>query len=360
MTDRNDLPSPLVPADVDLRDFPFMPLHVAQLLDSETWLLATGDEAKAAVTLWCKAWHQKPAASLPNDDRVLAALSGAGSKWKRVKAVALRGFTLCSDGRLYHPVIAEEALNSWGKKDERKASDGNKAERQRRWRERLKQASERLREMGETPPPGASMETLERLIVDAEKRLQRRPVDKTETGKTETGTETGTIDDADDGAQVRDPIREALDSIGAWDNPNLHIHGARVLDWIRQGADLDLDIIPTLQSVLAKARKSRGDPAFMPTSLNFFEQAIADALAARTRPLPNATTGGADYAPAAKHQSSRRHPDHRNGFCALIAERAGGGTGEGSDQNDPGRDTRRRDVAEGGAIDLDRSEWCDA
>lgn len=107
---------PMTPADCDLRDFPFMQLSVGQLLDSETWMLATGDEAKAAVTLWCKSWHQVPASSLPNNERLLATLSGAGAKWKKVREVALRGFVLCSDGRLYHRVIAEKALEAWSSK----------------------------------------------------------------------------------------------------------------------------------------------------------------------------------------------------------------------------------------------------
>lgn len=107
---------PLTPADCDLRDFAFMPLDAHRLLDSDLFALSTGDEFKAALALWCKAWQQIPAASLPDDDRVLAHLSGAGSKWKKVKEMALRGFIKCSDGRLYHSVIAEKANDAWSKK----------------------------------------------------------------------------------------------------------------------------------------------------------------------------------------------------------------------------------------------------
>lgn len=107
---------PLTPADCDLRDFAFMPLDAARLLDSDLFALATGDEFKAALALWCKAWLQVPAASLPDDDRVLAHLSGAGSRWKKVKDMALRGFVKCSDGRLYHRTVAEKANEAWGKK----------------------------------------------------------------------------------------------------------------------------------------------------------------------------------------------------------------------------------------------------
>lgn len=105
--------SPLVPPDVDLRGLPFMPLDVVRLTDSDLFARSSGEEFKAAVALWCKCWLQVPAASLPNDDKVLAHLSGAGARWAKVKAMALRGFTLCSDGRFYHAVIAEKALDAW-------------------------------------------------------------------------------------------------------------------------------------------------------------------------------------------------------------------------------------------------------
>ena len=110
------MPEPLTPPDCDLRDFAYMPLDAGRVLDSDLFALATGDEFKAAFALWCKSWQQIPAASLPNDDRVLAHLSGAGSKWKKLKSMALRGFVLCDDGRLYHPVVAEKANEAWAKK----------------------------------------------------------------------------------------------------------------------------------------------------------------------------------------------------------------------------------------------------
>ncbi|QHJ01642.1 hypothetical protein GT347_20180 [Xylophilus rhododendri] len=37
--------------------------------------------------------------------------------WKDVRSGALRGWVLCSDGRLYHPVVSEKALIAWAKKE---------------------------------------------------------------------------------------------------------------------------------------------------------------------------------------------------------------------------------------------------
>lgn len=113
--------APLTPSDCDLRDFAFMPLDATRLLDSDLFALATGDEFKAAMALWCKSWLQIPAGSLPDDDRVLAHLSGAGSKWKKVRDMALRGFVKCDDGRLYHSVVCEKANEAWAKKQSYRA-----------------------------------------------------------------------------------------------------------------------------------------------------------------------------------------------------------------------------------------------
>ena len=110
-----ELPEPLVPAEVDLRDFRGMWLDTERLLRSDTWVLGNSDEKAAAMTLWLEAWHQVPAASLPANDRLLSKLSGA-ERWGKSKAHALRGWVECNDGRLYHPVVAEKALEAWVEK----------------------------------------------------------------------------------------------------------------------------------------------------------------------------------------------------------------------------------------------------
>lgn len=144
------LAEPLTPPDCDLRSsgMVFMPLDVGRLMDSDQFAMATGEEFKAAMALYAKAWLQVPAASLPNDDRVLAHLAGGYTprRWRKVRGVALRGWILCTDGRLYHPVIAEFAHDAWEKSKHtisdatptRRAS--SPAERARRYRERQRLA----------------------------------------------------------------------------------------------------------------------------------------------------------------------------------------------------------------------------
>jgi hypothetical protein len=111
--------APLVPDDLDLRAFAYMPLDVVRLRDSDIATACDGEEFRAAVMLWCASWHQVPASSLPDDDKILAKLAGFGrdvKAWIKVKKGALRGFVLCTDGRLYHPVIADKANEANKKK----------------------------------------------------------------------------------------------------------------------------------------------------------------------------------------------------------------------------------------------------
>jgi hypothetical protein len=119
MTDH--LPAPLVPAACDLRDYPWMPLDVRRLLTSETWMTGPAEGKVAALSLWCEAWAQLPAGSLPDNDHILAHLSQAGAAWRKVREHALRGWVKCSDGRLYHPVVAEKANEAWRLKLAQKA-----------------------------------------------------------------------------------------------------------------------------------------------------------------------------------------------------------------------------------------------
>ncbi len=115
-----DPPKPLIEPNVDLRDFQFMPLDVKRLRDSTFAITADGESFRAAVLLWCAAWHQVPAGSLPDDDVVITQLAGLG---RDVDAMHMRrieilhGFVKCNDGRLYHPVICEKAKEAWVQKE---------------------------------------------------------------------------------------------------------------------------------------------------------------------------------------------------------------------------------------------------
>ena len=249
---------PLVPAHADLRDFHFMPLDVARLINSDLAAIATGEEFKAAVLLWCKCWHQVPASSLPNDERMLAHLAGYGRDlrgWKRVKDVALRGFILCADGRLYHPVIAEKVIEALAAKEKQRARTSNAT------RARLSRSAQR-----------DVIHGVNRDDKRDEKRDDQRNVDRNVHQGTGTGTGTGTEKNGVVVARARDPDLETrLREAARWQSephPNLAITG-QIEALIDAGADLEADVLPVVRALAPQARTK--------TSWKYFVSAIARA-----------------------------------------------------------------------------------
>lgn len=153
----SELPEPLVPAEVDLRDFPDFPLDFKRLFASDTWIMCDAEEKVAALRLWCMSMHQEPAGSLPDNDRILADLAGYGvavREFLKVKENAMRGWIRCADGRLYHHVVAEKVLDCWAKKRRKAVENAADRERKRRKKEALsgRNASRVPPENGGGPP----------------------------------------------------------------------------------------------------------------------------------------------------------------------------------------------------------------
>ncbi|MDB5448399.1 MAG: hypothetical protein JWQ97_3716 [Phenylobacterium sp.] len=245
--------APLTPPDCDLQDYPFMPLHVARLRDSD---LAAEEDPEAcwyAVLLWAASWHQLPAASLPDNDAVLTKLIGLGrdlKTFRKHKAGALRGFVLCDDGRLYHPIVAEQALAGWrGKLEQRWRTECAKIKK-RNQRDDTKIPLPTFAEFMATLP-----ETSRLLIVPGD--IEIRPEGQAATspgtegscpqgngiqekGKgTGTGTGTGNLfEDADAspvGGGPTDPVREAFEAYNSMAG-RLGLPIAKTLDKSRRGA----------------------------------------------------------------------------------------------------------------------------
>lgn len=275
----SELPDPLTPADCDLRGLPFIPLDAQRLLDSDLFALSTGDEFKAAVALWCKSWFQVPAASLPNDDRILAHLSGAGAGWKKLREIALRNWILCSDGRLYHPVVAEKALEALPAREgyvARKTADAERKDKERRDRAAL---FELLRSHGHVMPYDTKTKDLRALA----SRLNVTPVTPPVTTPVtadvtppvtpvtaKTGTGTGTVTttpseaarsnpslDSDPG--ISPPRRVAVSILlrdlgvkGTYSHPT-------VVEWAQQGVTDE-----QLTEAVQIARMHKPEPALIP------------------------------------------------------------------------------------------------
>lgn len=110
------LPEPFVPADCDVSSLRSFLFHAQRFRDSNFAATVNPEAGFYAVCLWAAAWQQKPPASLPSDPVQLARLAGLGrdvQTWERHASQALYGFVACSDGRLYHPVLAMRALEAW-------------------------------------------------------------------------------------------------------------------------------------------------------------------------------------------------------------------------------------------------------
>lgn len=126
----DERPLPLIRADVDLRGLEYMPLFGNHLFGSEFNAAATDSEWRAAITLWWAAWNQVPAGTLPGDDIALCRLADLGrdlKSWRSLKTRALHGFIECSDSRLYHAFLCEQALIAWDKRIKER-------ERKAKWR----------------------------------------------------------------------------------------------------------------------------------------------------------------------------------------------------------------------------------
>lgn len=273
----SELPEPLTPADCDLRGLEFMPLDTVRLLDSDLFALSTGEEFKAALTLWCKSWLQVPAASLPDDDRILAHLSGAGVRWKKIKDIALRNWVKCSDGRLYHPVVAEKAMEALPRRkahQEAKTGENARKEREREERKRmfadLRAAgvevawnikTSELRERHAALPPSQPVTP----TGHGESVTGHAPVTPPVTAKTGTGT--GTVPQT----PVTGMPRELVAIMEAGGFTSLPSDHQLWREWVALGLEVERDIVPIVTRVATQERERTGRAPF---KLKLFDAAI--------------------------------------------------------------------------------------
>ena len=192
-------PSPMVLPEVDLTDFKFMPLEVARLRRSKAWLICKRRPELAfyMLNLWTASWHERPAGSLEDDDDVLAdAAMCPPERWAEVKADALRGWVKCSDGRLYHPVVAEKVAESWhGKLLKRWSNECDRIRKENRRREESGQDALPLPPKPERNSVSVPMEVHKAANgIPAENALKGRDREGTGTGKGESKIDSSSVD----------------------------------------------------------------------------------------------------------------------------------------------------------------------
>jgi hypothetical protein len=111
-------------------------------------------------------------------------------------------------------------------------------------------------------------------------------------------------------------VGERIAALTGWDqSPNWFGDYGRVIVWLKAGWSPELDILPTVERLMAgRNRKGQGPPR----GLDYFETAIADAHASRTKPLPE---GGPDVRQAQQRDPVRGTRPASGGRFAEILQR---------------------------------------
>jgi hypothetical protein len=126
------------PADTKAKGWRFE-LDLEQVMQSDTWALASPDERPWLFMLWATAWQQTPCGSMPSDSKLICARLGMSAKqFEKSKEVILRGWWLADDGRFYHDTIAsrvQDMLNRKNGERQRKAEYRAKKELEERLRD---------------------------------------------------------------------------------------------------------------------------------------------------------------------------------------------------------------------------------
>lgn len=281
------IPPPLVPPEVDLTGFPFMPLEVARLRRSKSWLAAKRNPAVGfyMINLWTSSWHEVPAASLEDDDDVLADRAMCEPRqWSKVRAAVLAGWVKCSDGRLYHPVVAEKAIAAWQAKQ---------GQRQKTEAARLAREQKRLQSLS-----GASTDTVKKSVTENVTASNRE-------GEGEREEEQHSQKNPPGEGHGRERAKPSGPNAAGrlvvlFDQAQERVYGDQrrqmpaSQDFTTAGRMLELGLTEAdapglFEAVLARC-KAQGKPA--PRSLKYLEGAVADHVAGLAAPLPQASGKG--------------------------------------------------------------------
>jgi uncharacterized phage protein (TIGR02220 family) len=90
-------------------NLPYFPLYVNDFASSGRVEAMTTTAVGAYILLLCKAWHEKPPASVPNNDSILARWARLNeAEWAICKPLVLSAFTLRKDNRWHQKRLREE------------------------------------------------------------------------------------------------------------------------------------------------------------------------------------------------------------------------------------------------------------
>lgn len=115
---------------------PYFHFNPADFTADKNVLAMTAEEVGAYILLLCVAWHEEPAGTLPNDDRLLARWARLDDdRWAKAKPAILSAFKSGSDGRLHQSRMKREfeSLRRFQKEQSARNSRNAKA----RWNKNL-------------------------------------------------------------------------------------------------------------------------------------------------------------------------------------------------------------------------------
>lgn len=174
-----DVPLPL-PRDIELSDLPFMPLHDKRLTQSRAWLRAKRKPELFFYTfnLWVRAFRERPAGSIEDDDDVLFDAAGAPHDWDVVRDDVLKGW-VSIDGRMHHQFVSNIVWELW---------IGRLGHRHKAAQDSHRAACKRALDKGDEPPdpPGVFRKWIAQAFPETAHYLDRLVVTDGEIQRTQT------------------------------------------------------------------------------------------------------------------------------------------------------------------------------
>ena len=109
-----ELPDPPYPSTTKLNGYEPR-IDWQRIRASKTWRLCPADQRNHLLRLWLESWNEYPCGSWEDDDELIAAAIDVPVRvFLAHKDILMRGWRRHSDGRFYHPFIAEKVLQMVG------------------------------------------------------------------------------------------------------------------------------------------------------------------------------------------------------------------------------------------------------